>query len=1027
MNEFNPSELLYENTVHGLEHHGTYVNAKLLDEISGYTITEKFRKLKLVVGSIVEGSSIREEDVLRSITIPGSKTTATVVAVGIMHLIVVRGFKQLPWNQRRRMYVQYFFPDSPHLVPDFDPYHTRTHTNPSQHDTSESCIIPIRPAYTTTVPTEQEDPLDAQEFWSKIESVVIKNNLSIKPFAEKLLSIQIKRQKRGSKRRQDVNHIAELTDVLFNISKCKENFQNDIFLSVKTGNWRDILHVIKKYLTVPGLGQSQIVPSVNAIKSMSRPIISKFIALFKPEKTYSGFRIDLVSAVKIVCYLLMNGRTNLQGLHVDIWGDGVEIGKKDQTRMAFRFLRETNISAQSSEAVFTFAVFQGKIECVLISFSFILITESDYCFFLGHDSRYVLETNIGYEKIGCQESAWLYKKTKELHDLGIHLTYSGDQPFLLKLILGITKDDSENSGSKMPMYVGNDNSVKPETIDVKTGRRMDVRIPFRTDQLAKSLVFLPDIRVVCPDATHALTRCVEGDLRKLAEKLMGQDGVDAAARNALINRFESNLSERDVKPPRFAFSFNKGSDGKMKCGPISLSGREAITAIADMDELKDATQVTSELFEGVFTQNKLLGSGENSDCISVLRELHPDLFNQPHVSNPDGPRNNITLLNACELWRRSLNRMSILLRGSKDGFSGDTMTDYIFWGETYYQVSRALFDTKLGITPYKVKLLLIPQLVESGFIRTPWDHMTEGLEKSNHHSHKNFQTRSMRGGGQHYNPDPMFHELFLSFCSLLKISRCTEILNKHSVCYEALCSSNIDIDQSFLNVCEKTVQPACLPIGEKLPMSQLFQGLRFYVHGHYSGICHKNGSKMTNESLKLLIKQLGGIVMEKSALDVILSRHSDPLYCYVVLRDGNELKQATTFVEAEDTELNPSAKPGEKRKLMQANQPKSTGLVLRQFVRGGLKFVSAQFVLQTANCSMLLDPASFELTPGNKVNRVRVRDARPLLLQQCDPALKKYVSAIVSVKNARKCVKPNTQSPSDSENDSSDSNDELDL
>ena len=50
---------------------------------------------------------------------------------------------------------------------------------------------------------------------------------------------------------------------------------------------------------------------------------------------------------------------NLSGLQVDIWGDGVQIGKVDQTRLAFRVLGCTNLSAQSIQSVVCVATFSG--------------------------------------------------------------------------------------------------------------------------------------------------------------------------------------------------------------------------------------------------------------------------------------------------------------------------------------------------------------------------------------------------------------------------------------------------------------------------------------------------------------------------------------------------------------------------------------------------------------------------------------------------------------------------------------------
>ena len=53
-----------------------------------------------------------------------------------------------------------------------------------------------------------------------------------------------------------------------------------------------------------------------------------------------------------------------------------------------------------------------------------------------------------------------------------------------------------------------------------------------------------------------------------------------------------------------------------------------------------------------------------------------------------------------------------------------------------------------GLLPYKLKMMMFPQLVESGCIQRPFDHMCEGLEKLNHHANRDFQTNTKRGGGK---------------------------------------------------------------------------------------------------------------------------------------------------------------------------------------------------------------------------------------------------------------------------------------
>ena len=50
-----------------------------------------------------------------------------------------------------------------------------------------------------------------------------------------------------------------------------------------------------------------------------------FVTICEPERTYSGFRVSLLKAVTFASLVLLQ-KTNLEGLKIDIWGDGCEIG-----------------------------------------------------------------------------------------------------------------------------------------------------------------------------------------------------------------------------------------------------------------------------------------------------------------------------------------------------------------------------------------------------------------------------------------------------------------------------------------------------------------------------------------------------------------------------------------------------------------------------------------------------------------------------------------------------------------------------
>lgn len=303
----------------------------------------------------------------------------------------------------------------------------------------------------------------------------------------------------------------------------------------------------------------------------------------------------------------------------------------------------------------------------------------------------------------------------------------------------------------MPLFLGSDDTFLPTTVDPESGYRSKVQVPFRTDLPVTSLVSYDDIRCVCPDVTHMTTRCVENDLKKIAQKLVDDKHPNE---KESLSRLEENLTKRDVKKPHFQFDTTTKSGQKVKTvGAVSLCGSGALTAIADKEELSDMIPDMTNLFDGVWrAEEVLMGSNDNENSVKVLKQMYPSLFSKP---NPAMNENcgYISTSDAAELMRKSLNMCTILLRSSQNGLD---IASFTKWAETYYQVSILLFGKDKGLTPYKLKMLLYPQLIESGHIKTPWNHMCEGLEKSNHNANKAFQCKTMRGGGKQSTQDPLF-------------------------------------------------------------------------------------------------------------------------------------------------------------------------------------------------------------------------------------------------------------------------------
>ena len=301
----------------------------------------------------------------------------------------------------------------------------------------------------------------------------------------------------------------------------------------------------------------------------------------------------------------------------------------------------------------------------------------------------------------------------------------------------------------MPLHVP-DSSFLPTNCHPETGLRTDLKIPFREELPKTSLVYFQDVRCICPDPTHMITRCVENDLKRVAQKIITDKYPDYGPS---LKAFEENLTRRDAKRPYFHFNVNtKLGSGVGTVNSVSLAGSNALCIIAEKEELAGANDCSiGNLFEDVWDpKNDIVIGSDSAASAQILNQLLPELFDKPHPSDKTSANLYISKTDACELLRSSLNRCAILLRSEQ--FDAQC---YKKWAEIYYQTSILLFGES-SLTPYKLKLAMMPQIVEGGFVERPFDHMCEGLEKSNHHANRYFQTKTMRGGGKIYHKDPLF-------------------------------------------------------------------------------------------------------------------------------------------------------------------------------------------------------------------------------------------------------------------------------
>ena len=116
---------LWNRYVTTVENNRQFVDSALLDHICGTTLRNKSRTLEVIITEMVQGiePQIELATLLRKIHIRNQSKPSITVAARIMQLIILRGFKDMPWNEIRRSLVEEFF--SPDIIPDVDPFTAR--------------------------------------------------------------------------------------------------------------------------------------------------------------------------------------------------------------------------------------------------------------------------------------------------------------------------------------------------------------------------------------------------------------------------------------------------------------------------------------------------------------------------------------------------------------------------------------------------------------------------------------------------------------------------------------------------------------------------------------------------------------------------------------------------------------------------------------------------------------------------------------------------------------------------------------
>ena len=105
----------------------------------------------------------------------------------------------------------------------------------------------------------------------------------------------------------------------------------------------------------------------------------------------------------------------------------------------------------------------------------------------------------------------------------------------------------------------------------------------------ESLMFLKSTFNTCPDVLQMIVRSVESDLKLHVDSLILSSML-------AISKLECNITQRNVKPPRFSFEIVD-----KLCKAVSLSFRDAEVIISDCTRTSEYGRMDIPIFEGVYS------------------------------------------------------------------------------------------------------------------------------------------------------------------------------------------------------------------------------------------------------------------------------------------------------------------------------------------------------------------------------------------------------------------------------------------
>ena len=604
----------------------------------------------------------------------------------------------------------------------------------------------------------------------------------------------------------------------------------------------------------------------------------------------------------------------------------------------------------------------------------------------GKDVRINLEYNLAMSEV-LGRPGWLYNETKALHDEGAILSCSGDSPFQLRLLKGVSSDVS--CLSKMCLYVSDPADILnppvkqtkkdtaeykkemegrgvilPSTVDYATGRRTELIIDINECIPKDSLIFLKSTFNTCPDLLHMVVRSVESDLK------LHVDSMLLLKDHAAICRLECNITERNVKPPRFKFEIVE-----KLCKAVSLSFRDAEVIISDCNRISDYGRSDCPIFEGVYSFETPHVYKADQTTSTTSYNVLISLVDGFETSFTKGV--GISVRKLADLQFQSLYQLLDLLRQRE--FKDIQKCKDLY--EIYYQSTLCLFGDR-AFTLYKLKLDILLRLFEKGELLSPFYYMTEGTEKSHHTAAKDYNTKTMRDGGNDaWNMSSSYLDIQFSFYRAIDLcSSKSSTLESYRKLY-----GKTDVTKTYLEIC---CEPIPEPELDYLRTEDMFRGMHFVILGTYGHL------KETQASLEKKITENGGNVV--SNVDIInrsklnfLSHH------YCILPNRNCID---AFIKG------------------QQGKEKAATKALFNTILGNWIYLNAEFVIACVQKKSLIDPKGYvfevDESARAKFKTMKYISMAPQLQRQSNPlrhgsltyhtAMRKYKNALKKATLKRK-------------------------